>query len=106
MAVASKPMNEANANDSAIPADPVIPPTRMFPGAKEAPRSMPSGPPPRTRTTTEVSSSDPSSSTISTPSSLAPTSTLNADSASTRAQASSDQIHQDRSRSKDDRIRS
>src|SRR3954447_20665258 len=95
MAVASNPMNDAKAKASAIPADPVKPPTKTALGEKDAPKSRPCGPPPLTTTAIEVSTSEPSSKIISTPRNLAPTSTLNADSASTAAHASSVQTHQD-----------
>ena len=97
MAVASKPMKEAKAKASAMPAEPVSPPTRMLLGAKDAPKSKPSGPPPWKITASDTRASDPISSSISTPRTLAPTSTLKADNPSTMTQAISAQAHQDRS---------
>src|SRR5690242_5971637 len=95
MAVASNPMKDAKAKARAMPADPVKPPTKTALGENEAPKSSPCGPPPLNTTASEVSTSEPSSNNISMPRNLAPTSTLNADSASTAAQASSDHTHQD-----------
>jgi len=43
--VASKPIKDAKANASAMPAVPAKPPEKIFAGLNEAPKSIGSGPP-------------------------------------------------------------
>src|SRR6187431_1251619 len=85
-------MNDANAKANAMPAEPASPPARILSGAKDAAKLSPSGPP-STRIANETMSSDASSSSMSTPSTLAPTSTLNSESPVTRSQAMSAHAH-------------
>ena len=67
-------MKDANANASAMPAEPVRPPARIAEGLNDAATCTPSGPP-SARIAKAVISRHDSSITSSTPSSLAPTST-------------------------------
>jgi len=66
----------------------------MFDGANEAARSNPSGPPPVKMTASDMTARQRTSSDMNTPRTLAPTSTLNSDSAVTPAQAMRLQTYQ------------
>ncbi len=79
-------MNEANAKANAMPADPASPPMRIWSGANDAAQLAPSGPP-LAKIAMDTMMSDASSSSMSTPRSLAPTSTLSSESAVTSTQA-------------------
>jgi hypothetical protein len=97
MAVASNPMNEANAKAMAIPAAPVIPPARIAVGSNDAARLTPPSGPPLTRIATATVRSASTSRTRKTPSTFAPMSTDRRESAVTIAHASPDQTSHGRS---------
>jgi hypothetical protein len=69
----------------------------MLPGKNDASRSSPAGPPPEKITASPVRSSAANSSTSSTPSTFAPTLTLNADNTNTITQATKLHTYQGRS---------
>src|SRR5450755_1883728 len=93
MAVASNPMNDANAKAKVMPAEPVSPPATIAEGLKEASTFTPSGPP-LDRMAADVITRHISSSSIRAPRIRAPTSTWQSDSSVTSAQAIEVHAHQ------------
>jgi hypothetical protein len=80
-----------------MPAVLARPPTKMFDGRKDAPKSTPSGLSEEKNTAKATTSSESSSRVMSTPSSLAPMSTVSRESPRTSAHAMSVQTYQGQS---------